>query len=83
LVELLVCKSGILNISHQPTHPGEDPASKIRGDDFSDLLVKPPYRFTVVRGTKYTSQHCCDKIMGVQWPYIVNAVFRIVQNHGE
>jgi len=45
--------------------------------------VKAHYAFTTVREMKYTSQHCCDKKWTANWPYIANAVFRIVQNHGE
>jgi len=32
---------------------------------------------------RYTSQHYCDKKWTLKWPYIANAVFQIVQNHGE
>jgi len=62
------------------------------------LAVKVHYAFTTVREKKYTSQHCCDKTMDdkmalyraavtkqwtTKWPYIANAVFRIVLNYGE
>jgi len=42
-------------------------------------------RFTTAREMKYTSQHCCDKAKQwmAKWPCITNAVFRILQNHGE
>jgi len=32
---------------------------------------------------KYTSQHCCDKAVDGKMAYLANAVFRVVQNHGE
>jgi len=32
---------------------------------------------------KYTSLHCCDKTMDDKVASIANAVFPIVQNHGE
>jgi len=37
----------------------------------------------IVKRMKHTSKHCCDKKWTAKWPYIANAVFRIVQNHGE
>ena len=49
-----------------------------------NLSVKSHYEFTcTVRDMKYTSQHFCGKTMDVKWPYNVNVVFRIVQNHDE
>jgi len=41
------------------------------------------YEFITARNMKYTSQHCCDKKWTSKWPYIANAVFRIIQNHRE
>jgi len=32
---------------------------------------------------KYTSKQCCDKQWTAKWPYIANAVFRIVRYHVE
>jgi len=32
---------------------------------------------------KYISQHCVTKQWTSKWPYITNAVFRIVQKYGE
>jgi len=48
------------------------------GSDFSNILVvKSHCGFSVLHNTAVT------KLLTAKWPYIANAVFRIVKNHGE
>jgi len=46
-------------------------------------MVKSHNVLATVRGIKYISQTAVTKQWAAKWPFIANAVFRIVQNHGE
>jgi len=47
------------------------------------LAVKSRYGYSNVREIKYTlHSSAVTKQRTAKWPYIANAVFRIVQNHG-
>jgi len=62
---------------------GADPARRLRGAISVRFGCQSHNDFRIVRGMKYISQHCCGKTMNDKMPYIANAVFRIVKNHGE
>jgi len=68
---------------HLLSLPGADPGSKFRGGDFSKIFWSSiitglllQERWSILHNTAVTKQWTA------KWPYIANAVFRIVQNHG-
>ena len=64
---------------------GTDPASEVRGT-ISVIFGRQVWlRVDYCKGDEvgYTSQYCCDKTTDCNMSHIANAVFWIVQNHGE
>jgi len=70
---------------HMIVSPRADPASKVRGGAISVIFgSQVSLRVHWCKSEVYfTHSIAVTKQWTAKWPYIANAVFRVVQNHGE